>query len=257
MSVTSALARETPVTAKMIATGSWKALKSKPGAGALGEACERADVHDEEEHRDDERRDDGLRLARDARGWRGRRPRRGRRGSPPCGPGSSRRWPVDGASVGHDGRRVIVSPSSWMRLPVSSRNTSSSVGVRSVRSRTRDAALVERDRHRADRRPAPSVGGDRRSRRRGRSTSLDAGHRPQRVGRASASPSTSDDDHVGADRRASARRACPRPRCGPRSMMPTRSASSSASSRYCVVRKIVMPSSLVEPAHLVPHRWPG
>ena len=30
MSVTSALARERPVTAKMIATGSWNALKSMP-----------------------------------------------------------------------------------------------------------------------------------------------------------------------------------------------------------------------------------
>ena len=36
-------------------------------------------------------------------------------------------------------------------------------------------------------------------------------------------------------------------------MMPTRSASSSASSRYCVVRKIVMPSLAVQAAHLLPH----
>ena len=39
----------------------------------------------------------------------------------------------------------------------------------------------------------------------------------------------------------------------PRSMIPTRSASASASSRYCVVRKIVMPRLGVETAHLLPH----
>jgi hypothetical protein len=36
-------------------------------------------------------------------------------------------------------------------------------------------------------------------------------------------------------------------------MMPIRSASASASSRYWVVRKMVLPSSRFEPCHLVPH----
>ena len=36
-------------------------------------------------------------------------------------------------------------------------------------------------------------------------------------------------------------------------MMPTRCASSSASSRYCVVKKMVMPSCSFSAAHLVPH----
>ena len=39
----------------------------------------------------------------------------------------------------------------------------------------------------------------------------------------------------------------------PWSMMPTRSASASASSRYWVVRKIVMPSSSLSRLHLLPH----
>ena len=56
------------------------------------------------------------------------------------------------------------------------------------------------------------------------------------VARASPRPS-------GARSRPSAPPACPRRRSGPRSMIPTRSASTSASSRYCVVRKTVTPSS--------------
>ena len=43
--------------------------------------------------------------------------------------------------------------------------------------------------------------------------------------------------------RPSARPGCPRPRSCRWSMIPTRSASTSASSRYCVVRKTVTPSS--------------
>ena len=43
----------------------------------------------------------------------------------------------------------------------------------------------------------------------------------------------------------------------PREMMPTRSASSSASSRYWVVRKMVVPCCCVEAADLVPHRGPA
>ena len=40
-------------------------------------------------------------------------------------------------------------------------------------------------------------------------------------------------------------------------MIPTRSASTSASSRYCVVRKTVTPSSLAQPPHLLPQRGPA
>ena len=102
MSWTRAFARETPVTAKMIATGSWKARRqSRRGGGR--DPLERPDVHAVEEDRDDERRDDEGQLpaeltrgaARDgeevtdeprgaadrmARGGTGGRPRRRRRG---------------------------------------------------------------------------------------------------------------------------------------------------------------------------------
>ena len=151
------------------------------------------------------------------------------------------------------GRRSMVmrpdllgwSVSYWMRFPVSSRNTSSSVGVRSVSSRTRTPQLVERDRHRADR-------GRRRRSWRSSSSSPWSSTGP--------TPSTASAAGVGhladrrrCERRSGRRRPCASARSGvpsatrcPRLMMPTRSASSSASSRYCVVRKIVMPSSVVQ-----------
>ena len=66
MSVTSALARDTPVTAKMIETGSWNALKSHHDTRGFGEVLECTDVHDEEEHGHDQRRDEELRFAEDA-----------------------------------------------------------------------------------------------------------------------------------------------------------------------------------------------
>ena len=50
---------------------------------------------------------------------------------------------------------------------------------------------------------------------------------------------------------------CPRPRSLRESMIPTRSAKTSASSRYWVVRKIVMPSSLTSRATLLPERGPA
>ena len=57
---------------------------------------------------------------------------------------------VEGGGGG--GHEWTSSVSKW--APVSSRNTSSSVGVRRVRSRTRMDSVVERDRHRADGRRA-------------------------------------------------------------------------------------------------------
>ena len=184
--------------------------------------AEGAHVHDVEEHRHDQRRDDRLGLARQpAHGPAGRpRARSARK------PAVRGRIAVDAA----DGRRagvvtavLIVSPS-WMRLPVSSRKTSSSVGVRSVRAAHPDAGLGQRHRHGAD--GGGAVGGAgqdlaARDRRPSRSTSrrLDA-----RRGRVVVAVDL-DDDEVGADACASAPRACPRPRCVPPLMMPTRSAS--------------------------------
>ena len=125
--------------------------------------------------------------------------------------------------------------------------------MRSVRSRTAHAALVERDRDRTDGRRTVAVAIVSSSP--WTSTPVDAVDAARTAAHAaSASPSTRamitsvpiDALQLG--------RACPRRRAGPWSMMPTRSASSSASSRYWVVRKIVMPSSALSRRTSLPHR---
>ena len=155
------------------------------------------------------------------------------------------------------GRRLVLRSSSCsMRVPVSSRNTSSSVGVRSVRSRT--ATSQPASATATGLMAAEPLSVAMTSSLPCASTLVHAGDALERPAHTpAASPSTratmtsvpTDALELG--------RACPRRRCGRWSMMPTRSASSSASSRYWVVRKIVMPSSLVEPAHLVPHAGPA
>ncbi len=68
-----ALARDTPVTAKMIATGQLERLEVDDRPAALGEVLQRAHLDHEEEHRRDERGDEELRLAEHRHGSRGGR----------------------------------------------------------------------------------------------------------------------------------------------------------------------------------------
>ena len=137
-------------------------------------------------------------------------------------------------------RACSPAPSRWR--PVFATNTSSSVGLTRSSDSTQQAGLVERAHDRRD------VG----------RAVLEAHHQRCRSRRACSSPKRArtsaacsavalgDPRSRGAGARSapSAPRACPRPPSRPSSMIPTRSASWSASSRYCVVRKTVVPSSL-------------
>ena len=126
--------------------------------------------------------------------------------------------------------------------PVLDRKTSSSVGACSWKSRDREALGVERAHDRGERSAPPCEphggGAGRRGRRRrrtaraprrraSRSRAVGRG-RPRRVGRPISAFSAS---------------GVPSATMWPWSMIPTRSARTSASSRYCVVRKTVTPSS--------------
>ena len=145
------------------------------------------------------------------------------------------------------------SASRSMRLPVSSRNTSSSVGVRSVSSRTRTPHPLS-----ATATGLIAAGAVRRWRSISSSPcDFDAltPSTPATARRAtSASPSTRAMMTSAPIARLSSS-GVPSATDAPALMMPTRSASSSASSRYCVVRKIVMPSSSLRrrtSSHTVP-----
>ena len=109
-----------------------------------------------------------------------------------------------------------------------------------------DAALVERADHRRDRGLAARRCAARRASGapgRGGSTVAERG---ERLARAPGALRVGELDVQRrlADARLERRRACPRRRACRAAMIPTRSASCSASSRYCVVRKTVVPSSL-------------
>ena len=117
-----------------------------------------------------------------------------------------------------------------------------------------DAGLVERADDRRDR--ACAVRRAQHAARRSRASVHVAERGEQRPSRRarSAGSSISSTWSVGSPTpRLERRRACPRRRSSRASMIPTRSASCSASSRYCVVRKTVVPSSLSTP-HLAPQR---
>ena len=109
---------------------------------ALGEARQRPDVDEEEEQGDEDRRDHRFEVAWDGaqrpagdRRRVGQEPGRARFDWPRRSQGGCGRW----SSTPTSSRRS----SCRMRLPVSSRNTSSSVGVRNVRSRTRTSHALK------------------------------------------------------------------------------------------------------------------
>ena len=141
-------------------------------------------------------------------------------------------------------RRVVAAARCAPRRPRgggrSSRRTRRRASAARARA-TRRTVRRRRARARSVRRPR------RRRRERDHRQSVRRRHRvaearEDRLGR-STSPSAIDSSRCGSPIWPSARRACPRRPSCPSSMIPTRSASWSASSRYCVVRKTVVPSS--------------
>ena len=144
------------------------------------------------------------------------------------------------ASVVLIGRSPRSSSSRSMWLPVSSRNTSSSVGVRSVRSRTATSQVLRATA--TGLMAAEPLLAEMTSSLPWAST-LTTPSRASTIGRSGpASPSTRA-TITSVPTLCFSSSGVPSATIRPRSMMPTRSQRRSASSRYCVVRKIVMPSS--------------
>ena len=162
MSPTSAFARETPVTAKMTATGSWKA--DSRTAGRLRDVLQRTDIHPEEEDRDDERRDERRRLPQCSSE---RAPGDRQEVTDEDGPAGSgwqprdrvhvaacRRRPERWTACARASRGIVgdrrLNPGSVRRWPVTLKNTSSRVGRRRaiswiVTSSTRPTSRRRRD----------------------------------------------------------------------------------------------------------------
>ena len=225
----------------MNGTASAKARYESVGKPGICVAALQAARVDREQHqREDQRRDDMRGLAQRARDraagdgadlfagaplTRGRAlaarpPRRRPRASARSSPGRRRR--------------------AWAACSCRSATRSSSASS----ARTISAQLAVAAGRAARRRAAAARASARRS---ARSTSRE---------RARASPGSAghDLDASGCRSRPSAASGVPSATIWPWSMIPTRSASTSASSRYCVVRKTVMPSSRASRADLLPQR---
>ena len=163
-----------------------------------------------------------------------------------------------GASTASGSPPGSSASSSRSRRPVAAMKTSSRLGSFQVEAGDRDAGLVEGAHHVGDRRgPRAQARGD------GPRGAAAGGHqRPERrqQGRRHGSLGRVGDD----DRQRRVAHPGLQLARGALGHQPAtvddadpRRPSWSASSRYWVVRKTVVPASVVEPAHLVPDGWPG
>ena len=225
----------------VIAAASWKSRKplTSREARQVGRALQAADVDRQEQRREDDQRREELRPAQRV----AQRPPRERDDAT-----RSRGLTAPALGLGLGSRRPRGAGRSWRRR----RRRAS--GCSSSRLGDREAGLVQRAHDRRDRPRRRRASADRQVAAR---RSPGGGRRSARRPRAARSRSRR--------RRASVMSRCGRPTSAfsaagvpsatilPAAMIPTRSASWSASSRYCVVRKTVVPSSL-QAADLVPQR---